>query len=74
MIKNDQAVIEANLAVGYFQVIYGVAGYPLFNEAFQIVSPESEASTDWKREVKFIENLVARHQAVENGPWISELP
>ena len=73
MIENNQAVIKADLTVRQFQIIRGVAFEARFNKVLQIVSPVTKTAAERKRQIQFLEQLVARHQAVQQMPGISEL-
>jgi hypothetical protein len=73
MVKNDEAVVEADMAVGQFKIIDGATREFGFDEVFQVVTPITETAAKGKREVEFFEQFVAGHQAVEQVPGIAEL-
>jgi hypothetical protein len=73
MIENDETVVEADMAVGQFEIVDGAAREFGFNEVFQVVAPITETAAERKREVEFFEQFAAGHEAVEQVPGIAEL-
>src|ERR1039458_7097049 len=73
MVKDDQAVVETNVAVGQFQIVDGAARKFRLGEILQVVAPVTERAAERKRQVNFVEQFKARHQSVEQMPWIAEL-
>jgi hypothetical protein len=67
MVKHHQAVVEADVAVGQFQVVDGAAREFRLGEIFQIVAPVTEAAAERKRQVNFVQQFKPRHQRVQNA-------
>ena len=73
MIKDDEAVVETDVAVGQFQIADGSAREFRLGEVFQVVAPETEAAAERKRQVNFVENFKSRHERIEQMPGAAEL-
>ena len=73
MVENHETIVEADVAVRNFEVIRGPAGELWLDEILQIIAPITEATAERKWQIQFIEQLVSRHQALEEPPGISIL-
>ena len=63
MIENHKAVVKADVAIGQFQIVDGAAREFRLGEIFQVVAPETKATAERKRQVNFVQQFKARHQA-----------
>ena len=73
MIENDQAVVEPDATIRQFEIIARAAGKFRFDKIFQVVAPIPETPSERKWKVQFIEQLKARHEAVEQAPRVAIL-
>src|SRR5437762_7913332 len=73
MVKHNEAVVKANVAIGKFEVVHRPARKFRFDKIFQIVTPVAETAAERKRQIDFVEHFIARHQAIQHVPWIAEL-
>src|SRR5688572_8783341 len=73
MIEDDERVVKADATIRQFQVVDSFSWQVWLDKILEVVSPVTEATTERKRQVDFFEQLIARHQAVEDAPWIAEL-
>src|SRR2546422_10584996 len=49
MVEHDQAVVEANMTFGQFEVVHGAARQLRLNEVFQIIAPVTETAAERER-------------------------
>ena len=73
MIEHDQAVVKTDVAVGQFEIVDGAAREFRLGEIFQVVTPITETAAERKRQINFVQQFEARHQAVEQMPRVAEL-
>ena len=63
MVEHNQAVVKADVAIGQFEVVDGAAREFRLGEIFQIVAPVTKTAAERKRQVNFIQQFIARHEA-----------
>src|SRR5690349_12366966 len=73
MIINQKAVIETQLAVRQFQVVYGVPAKLRFDEVLQIITPIPETPAEWEGKVYFVPQLVSGDEIRQYPPGIPKL-
>src|SRR5881394_263111 len=73
MVKHNEAVVKAKVAIGKFEVVYRPAREFRFDKILQLVTPAAETATEGKRQINFVEQFIARHQALHHVPWVTEL-
>ena len=73
MVKDDQAVIEADVAVWKLQIVESPPGKSGFHKTLESEAPEAEATSQLEWKVQFIQNFESCHQGIEKMPGISEL-
>src|SRR5438105_4843936 len=73
MVEYYKAVVEADVTIGQFQIVYSAAWKLGFDEVLQVVTPIAEAAPQWKGKVCLLQQLVARHKAFEQVPWVAKL-
>ncbi len=73
MVEHNEAVVKSDVAIGQFQIVDGAAREFRLGEILQVVAPETKAAAQRKRQVNFVQQFKARHQAVEQMPRISEV-
>ena len=73
MIKDHQAVVKTNMAIGQFQIVHRPARQFRLGEIFQVVAPVTERAAERKRRINFVQQFIARHERVEQMPRIAEL-
>ena len=73
MVEDDEAVIEAHMAIGQFQVIHGAAVKFWLDETLQVVTPITKRATQRKRQVDFVQDFATGQERVENLPGVAEL-
>src|SRR5205807_1951572 len=72
-VEHDQAVVEANVAIRQLQIVCSSTRQLRLDKILQIIAPIAETAAERKRQVQFFQQFVARHQAVEQTPWIAKL-
>src|SRR5882757_3925612 len=73
MVEDDEAVVEADVAVGQFQVVDGAARQFGFGEIFQVVAPVAKRAAERKGQVDLIQQFTAGHERIEDVPRVAEL-
>ena len=73
MIEDHQAVVKTDMTFGQFKIVDGAPRKFRFDKVFQVVTPITKAATEWEWQIHFVEQFVARHQAIENAPRVAEL-
>jgi len=73
MVEDNQAVVESDLAIGQFEIIGRTPRKFWFDEILQIITPVTKAAAQREWQIHFFEQLIARHQHVEDVPGIAEL-
>ena len=73
MIEHDQAVVKTDVTVRQFKIVHGPARQFRLGKVFQIITPETKAPSERKRQVDFFKQFEARHQSIEQMPGIAKL-
>ena len=73
MIKDNEAVVETNVAIGQLKIVGGAAREFGFGEIFKVVTPVSKTAAQRERKINLVEQFVKRHERVEQMPRVAEL-
>src|SRR5258708_23220487 len=68
MVKRYQTVVETDLAIRQFEIIYRAAREFGFDEILKVVAPVTETTAEREGQVRFFEQFAARHQSVQHVP------
>src|SRR5262249_28468127 len=72
MVEDDQAVVEADVAIRQLEIVDGSPGQFGFAKILQLVAPVAEAAAGREWQVEVIEQFVAGHEGIEHMPRIPE--
>jgi hypothetical protein len=72
MIERQQAVVEAEPAVGRLAVPGRATRQPRLDPVLQVIPPPAEAAAQGKRQVKFLQRFEPRRQRAQHPPRIAK--
>ncbi len=73
MVERDQAVVKPRMAIRQLQIIHSPTRQPRLDKILQLIAPIPKTTPQRKRQIDFVQQFIARHQAVEHLPGISKL-
>ena len=60
MIENREAVVKTDCAIGQLEVVHRAGAQTGFDKVFQVVPPIPETTTQRKRQIDLINQLIPR--------------